>query len=145
METNMKKLLLFFSVIVTNQSHALPLEKCFDIAANHYQIPSKLLKAIARTETKMNPVSVGINNNRTYDIGIMQINSSWLPKLQRVGITQKDLADPCNNIQIGAWILSDNIKRYGFGVKAIGAYNATTPKLQQKYADLVLSNMKEIE
>lgn len=145
MVTNMKRSLLLFSVIATNQIHALGLEKCFDIAATRYQIPSKLLKAIARTETKMNPVSVGINNNRTYDIGIMQINSSWLPKLQRVGITQKDLADPCNNIQIGAWILSDNIKRYGFGVKAIGAYNATTPQLQQKYADLVMRNMRETE
>ena len=145
MVTSMRTLLLIFSIVGANQISALGLDKCFEIAANRYQIPSKLLKAIARTETKMNPVSVGINNNRTYDIGLMQINSSWLPKLQRVGITQKDLADPCNNIQIGAWILSDNIKRYGFGVKAIGAYNATTPRLQQKYADLVLNNMKEIE
>lgn len=141
----MRKFLLFFSVIIVNQSNALDLEKCFDIAANRYQIPNKLLKAIARTETKMNPVSVGLNNNRTYDIGIMQINSSWLPKLQRVGITQKDLVDPCNNIQIGAWILSDNIKRYGFGLKAIGAYNATKPQLQQRYADLVMRNMREVE
>lgn len=140
----MKKLLLLFSVINANQVYAIGLEKCFDIAANHYQIPSNLLKAIARTETGMNPTSVGVNKNRTYDIGLMQINSSWLPKLNRVGITQKDLIDPCNNIQIGAWILAGNIKRYGFGIKAIGAYNATTPKLQQKYADKVMRNMKEI-
>ncbi len=138
-------LLLIIPVIAASQTHALRLDKCFDIAANRYQIPSKLLKAIAQTETKMKPVSIGLNNNRTYDIGIMQINWSWLSKLQRVGITQKDLVDPCNNIQIGAWILSDNIKRYGFGVKAIGAYNATTPQLQQKYADLVMKNMREVE
>jgi soluble lytic murein transglycosylase-like protein len=72
----MRTLLLIFSIVGANQISALGLDKCFEIAANRYQIPSKLLKAIARTETKMNPVSVGINNNRTYDIGLMQINSS---------------------------------------------------------------------
>lgn len=72
----------------------------------------------------------------------MQINSSWLPKLSRVGVKQSDLLDPCTNIQIGAWILSDNIKRYGFGLKAIGAYNAVSNDKQQIYAQKVMKNMK---
>lgn len=106
-----------------NCCNAENFEECFNLASVKYQIPGKLLRAIATTETKMNPYAISINKNHTYDIGLMQINSTWLPKLNRVGITQKDLLEPCNNIQIGAWILSQNIKEYGFNGTAIGAYN----------------------
>lgn len=141
----MRKLLIIIGVFVGNvHANSLTIERCFNIASERYQIPNKLLKAIAITETKMNPYAIGRNDNRTYDIGLMQINSSWLPKLSRVGVKQSDLLDPCTNIQIGAWILSDNIKRYGFGLKAIGAYNAVTNDKQQIYAQKVMNNMKKL-
>jgi len=140
----MKKYLIVLLLGMT-QVYGLGLNRCFEIASNRYQIPPRLLKAIAKTETKMNPIAIGKNKNLTYDIGIMQINSTWLKKLNKAGITQRDLADPCNNIQIGAWILADNIKRYGLNLKAIGAYNAVTPQLQQKYAEKVMRNMEAVE
>ena len=71
----------------------------------------------------------------------MQINSTWLKKLNRVGITQADLLDGCKNIQIGAWILASNIKQYGFNNKAIGAYNSPTAANQECYARRVLSHL----
>lgn len=140
----MKKFLMILGLtgIANVYANSLTIERCFNIAADRYQIPNKLLKAIAITETKMDPYAIGKNANRTYDIGLMQINSSWLPKLSRVGVKQSDLLDPCTNIQIGAWILSDNIKRYGFGLKAIGAYNAVSNDKQQIYAQKVMKNMK---
>ena len=122
-------------------SSAASLDNCFAMASNQYQIPAKLLKAIAKTETGFDPYAININKNKSYDIGIMQINSSWLPKLNKVGITQADLLDGCKNIQIGAWILASNIKQYGFNNKAIGAYNSKTPRYQEIYARKVLSNL----
>lgn len=123
------------------KAQAAGFERCFNLASNKYQIPIKLLKAVAMTESKLDPTAININKNRSYDIGLMQINSSWLPKLNRVGITQADLMDGCKNIQVGAWILASNIKQYGFNSKAIGAYNSPTPINQEKYARKVLGNM----
>ena len=129
--------------IIANLSvvYAGNLNACFEIAATRYQIPVQLLKAIAMTETKMNPYAINVNRNKTYDIGLMQINSSWLSKLNLVGINREDLLDGCKNIQVGAWILASNIKEYGFNKKAIGAYNSMTPSYQEAYARKVLSNL----
>ena len=128
--------------LVAGTVSATNIEHCFNVAAKQYQIPNKLLKAIAKTETGLNPLAVHTNANHSYDLGIMQINSTWLPQLNRVGIDKAELLDGCKNIQIGAWILAQNIKRYGLTRKAIGAYNASTPVLQEKYAQLVLKNIE---
>ncbi len=128
---------LFINLVVADN-----LDECFNVASARYQIPNKLLRAIAKTETKLDPLAININSNHTYDIGIMQINSTWLPKLERVGITELELFDGCKNIQIGAWILAQNIKRYGFNTRAIGAYHSPTPKLQLSYVKLVMRNLK---
>ena len=114
-------------------------EPCFNEAAIHYNVPSNLLKAIATVESKMNPLAVGYNKNGSFDIGIMQINSHWLPKLQRIGVERGELLDGCKNIQIGAWILSDNIKRYGLTAEAIGRYNSPNPYYKSRYVKLVLA------
>lgn len=134
-----KSILIF---LICGMANAANFDRCFNVASIKYQIPGKLLKAIAKTETKMNPYAININSNHTYDIGIMQINSSWLPKLNRVGIFQKDLLEPCENIQIGAWILAQNIKRYGFTGTAIGAYNSSQSASRERYMELVMSNLK---
>lgn len=123
---------LIITLLIFN-SYATPYKECFIMAGIYYQIPPDLLYVIAKTETNLNPHSININKNKTYDIGIMQINSSWLKKLQKAGITPKDLINPCLNIQIGAWILKDNIKRYGLNLKAIGAYNSQNPYYQKIY------------
>ena len=132
---------ILLASLLINQALAVPLESCFNLAERHYHIPKKLLKAIAKTETKFNPYAININKNKSYDMGIMQINSSWLSKLSRIGINKTDLFDGCKNIQIGAWILASNIKRYGFNAKAVGAYNSPTARNQEIYARKVLSNL----
>jgi len=134
-------LIVLLGGLLNNFVCSIELDRCFNVASKQYKIPTKLLKAIAKTETKQNPLAIHVNNDHTYDIGIMQINSSWLLKLKRVGIEKIELLDGCKNIQIGAWILAQNIKQYGFTRKAIGAYNATTPELQEKYVQLVMRNL----
>lgn len=120
-------------------------DMCFNLAADHYKVPSNLLKAIAQTESKGNKTAMNMNKNGTYDVGIMQINSTWIPKLKRAGIERGLLLDPCSNIQIGAWILSDNIKRYGLTEEAIGRYNSSIPEYKRKYVMKVFINYKKLQ
>ena len=101
--------------------------ECFDISSKRYGIDVNLLKAIAFTESSMNPNALSKKNkNGTYDIGLMQINSSWFEKLRLRGIKKSELSDPCINIDVGSWILSENIKQYGKKWNAVGIYNAGT-------------------
>jgi len=120
---------------------------CWDSAARYQGIDPWLLYAVGYTESSHNPAIVSKpNSNGTYDIGLMQINSSWLPELRKHGITQEKLMDGCTSIYVGAWILSKSIRRYGYSWEAIASYNTgsvDTPRRRQlglKYATRVYSN-----
>jgi soluble lytic murein transglycosylase-like protein len=116
---------------------ALPAHACWDDAAQRYQVSSALLYAIAQTESGLNPLAIGRNGNGSRDIGLMQINSTWLPTLASHGINEHDLFEPCTNIHVGAWILAGNVSRLGYTWDAVGAYNATRPALRRAYIEKV--------
>jgi soluble lytic murein transglycosylase-like protein len=99
---------------------------CFRDAGDRYAISPALLRAIAEVESGLDPTAVNVNANGSTDIGLMQINSWWFSALERYGITPRDLRDPCLNIGVGAWILAGNFRQYGYGWRAVGAYNAVT-------------------
>jgi len=115
----------------------VPALACWEEAATRYQVSSTLLYAIARTESGLNPRAVGRNTNGSRDIGLMQINSAWLPTLSRYGITERELFEPCTSIHVGAWILAGNIQRLGYSWEAVGAYNTPNPALARTYIDKV--------
>jgi soluble lytic murein transglycosylase-like protein len=123
---------------------ALPVHACFNEAAERYQVSSTLLHAIARTESGLDPRAVGHNTNGSRDIGLMQINSSWLTTLTRYGIGEQDLYEPCTNIHVGAWILAQNIARYGYTWEAVGAYNAASPHLRARYIEKVRRSLASL-
>lgn len=99
-------------------------QACWDEAARYHGLDPWLLYAVAYVESTHNPNVISKpNRNGTYDIGLMQINSVHLPRLQRYGITQSTLMDACASTYVGAWIMADNIRRYGWSWQAIAAYN----------------------
>ena len=124
---------------------ALPAQACWDEAAARYRVSSELLYAIARTESALDPQAVGRNRNGTRDIGLMQINSAWLPTLAAHGIGERDLFDPCTSIHVGAWILAGNVQRLGYTWDAVGAYNAANPVLRRAYVDKVRRHLRSAD
>ena len=125
------------SIVAITLLASAPARACWDEAAVRYGVSSALLYAIARTESGLNPQAIGRNRNGSRDIGLMQINSAWLPTLATRGIGERELLEPCTNIQVGAWILAGNVQRLGYTWDAVGAYNAETPALRRAYAERV--------
>jgi soluble lytic murein transglycosylase-like protein len=114
---------------------------CWEDAAARYGVNPSVLYAIAKTESGLNPLATNRNKNGSYDIGLMQINSSWLPVLRKYGVLEQQLFDPCTSIHVGAWILAQNMQKLGNSWEAVGAYNARTPELRAKYAQKVERNI----
>jgi soluble lytic murein transglycosylase-like protein len=118
-----------------------PAIACWAETGNKYGINPYLLYAIAKTESGLNPSAVNRNRNGSYDVGLMQINSSWFPTLLKYGITEKQLYDPCVSIEVGAWILAQNMRHHGNSWNAVGAYNSNNPTRSRQYAMKIYNNL----
>ncbi|OXJ21501.1 invasion protein IagB [Burkholderia sp. HI2714] len=117
------KRIAFSLLLFTGIAHA----DCWEHAGSMFGIAPELLYAIAEQESSLNPRAVGRNRDGSEDLGLMQINSRHLPRLRQLGISESQLLkDPCLSVIVGASILSDMMKRYGYSWEAVGAYNAGT-------------------
>lgn len=111
---------------------------CFKLAAESFGVNQNILMAIAQVESGYNENALNINKNKTFDIGIMQINSIHLNVLSKIGLKQDNLLDPCTNIIVGAWLLKEATYRENGDVwRGVGRYHSATPALAQKYIEKV--------
>jgi len=81
-----------------------------------------------------------IENCESFDLGLMQINSFWLPKF---GVNAEDALDPAMNVLLGSMILMDCIKRHGV-FDGIACYHAGSPERRRgkTYAKRVLNKWR---
>jgi soluble lytic murein transglycosylase-like protein len=106
---------------------------CWNEAGQRYGVSPHLLYAIARVESNLDPLAMNLTHRQrtgSHDIGLMQINSSNLPALQRHGIGERELLDACTNIHVGAWLLAQTFGRVGTSWEGVGAYNAACSQLK---------------
>lgn len=117
------------SVLIIN---SVPVE-CINQAAIEYHIPATVIIAVLETENgragEANP-----NANGTADYGPMQINTVWLEKLHAYGVTRPQIQyDPCVNVAVGAWILSQAVANSGNRWIGVGNYHSCTAALNEQY------------
>jgi soluble lytic murein transglycosylase-like protein len=121
-------------------------QPCWEAAGQYHHIDPWLLYAIAYVESRYDPQALGKNTNGSRDIGLMQINSTWIPELQRWGVPLAALTNACASTYIGAWIMAANFRRFGYSWEAIAAYNVgslDTPRRRQlgyQYASKVYTD-----
>ncbi|HGG6757218.1 TPA: lytic transglycosylase domain-containing protein [Salmonella enterica subsp. enterica serovar Muenchen] len=104
---------------------------CFEAAGAKYGISPRLLEAIARGESHLDPRAINVNRDKkgrvkSTDYGLMQINSAHIPELQAMGVIRSadDLYRPCLNVQTGAWVLAKHFQVCGITWNCLGSYNA---------------------
>ncbi|WDN91054.1 hypothetical protein BuS5_04026 (plasmid) [Desulfosarcina sp. BuS5] len=117
---------------------------CFDQAGEKYDIPPALLRAIATVESSLDPQAVNYNKNGSYDFGLMQINTCWQETL---GDYWNNLADPCCNVIVGAWILRQCFDRYGYSWDSVACYNTGKPasRIKGRKKERALLYIKKIQ
>jgi soluble lytic murein transglycosylase-like protein len=105
-------------------------------------LPPRVLPVIQKIEGG----AVGIvhrNENGTQDLGVMQVNTIWVPALAaRSGFSQAEtrtrlIEDPCFNIAAAALILRSYLEETHDSLTvAIGDYHSHTPALNGAYTAL---------
>ena len=103
--------------------HGVPVD-CINQAAVEYMVPAELIISVLMIEGghigDANP-----NQNGTYDYGPMQINSIWLDKIASYGYTQQMIQyNPCANVAVGTWILSQAISDSNDFWQGVGDYHS---------------------
>ena len=138
-------LLVTFSLGVNPSDQAVTeqdLLQPYEVACAETVVPPKVALAIAKHESGLNPFAVNVagasympnsreealeiisqaeETGRSFDVGLMQINNQWYPKL---GVTAESLLDPDLNIEMGVKILAWEFERHGKGWNAVGYYHS---------------------
>ena len=118
------------------------------LAAQTYSVPPAVLVGIHQVEGGKVGQAVGPNDNGTYDLGPMQINTIWIPLLAEKWGVAEDTAyrwvrdDPCTNMGVSAWILRTHMNETGSLSQAIAHYHSRTPQYGHPYKGKVVSAMR---
>ena len=121
------------------------IEGCIYAAASLYHEPPAVLLILLNVEGGTLG-AVSRNTNGTVDIGPMQVNQLWVPKLadhwradpQSTYIALRD--NFCANVEAGAWILRQGLDRaHGDFWGGVGYYHSYDPVYQNSYLRSVLN------
>jgi hypothetical protein len=132
----------------------VPFLACMALVASLDRLPPRVLPSIAAVEGGRIGL-VSRNQDGSDDLGVMQVNTRWLPVIANVMHADTDtvvmhadtdtvrtrlLADPCFNISAAGAILRTYLDQdQGHLMQAIGDYHSQTPREHQRYQVQVLN------
>ncbi|MFP4385680.1 MAG: lytic transglycosylase domain-containing protein [Alphaproteobacteria bacterium] len=120
---------------------------CILLAAQTHDVPPALLIGIYRAEGGEAGLEVA-NTNGSHDLGLMQINTLWIPGLAEKWKVSEEKAhemvrdDVCINVDVAASILRQHLSETRDLARALEYYHSRTPELRKKYKDRVLDIMR---
>jgi hypothetical protein len=124
--------------------------KCMLVVAATAGLPPRILPVVQSIEGGASGIVLQ-DSNGTQDLGVMQINTIWIPALaRRAGLSEIStrhllINDPCFNIAAAALILrADLAQEHGNLLSAVGDYHSRTPALNQRYAARAVLTAREL-
>lgn len=138
----------------------------FDAACIRMGVPKDLALAIARQESGFHPWIINISGkdfrpkskeealrlcqwamqaNKSFDVGIMQVNTYWIKKYR---LPLELVVNPQSNVQIGVWILAQEIKRHGMNWRAVAYYHTPlhkNPQRGRQYVAAIMGHLRKIQ
>ncbi len=123
---------------------AVPFLACMALVAQVYHLPPRVLPSIHAVEGGA-VGSVSRNTDGSDDLGVMQVNTLWLPPLARLSrlaeaeVRRRLVDDACFNIAAAGAIMRTYLNETrGDLMQAVGNYHSHTPALNQSYQSKVL-------
>ena len=122
---------------------AVPFLACMLATAHFYALPPRVLPAIQAVEGGR-PGLVHANRDGSADLGLMQINTLWVPLVAEVihagvAVTRAKLTDDaCFSIAAAGAIMNAHLREtHGDLMQAVGNYHSHTRPLNLSYQALV--------
>lgn len=129
---------------------AVPYLACMVLVASIYHLPPRVLPSIQAVEGGVND-SIHSNVNGSVDLGVMQVNTLWLPALSRYtglapAIVRARLTGaPCFNIAAAGAILRTYLNEaHGNLMTAVGDYHSHTAVLNHGYQMQVMQEARQL-
>ena len=117
---------------------------CINQAAITYHVPATVILSVMKKENGRNG-EANPNKNGTFDYGVMQINSIWLPKIAAYGYTKDGIQyDACKNVAVGAWIIAQSIASGKSLWSGVANYHSRTPVYNNSYKKSVYVNYNKL-
>ena len=123
----------------------IPFLACMIATASFYHLPPRLLPVIQAVEGGR-PGVVQTNTNGSADLGVMQINSVWVPPLAHAtglspdAVRSRLIGEPCFNIAAAGAIMRLYLNEaHGDLMMAVGYYHSHTSDLALPYRTKVLA------
>ncbi len=128
----------------------VPYLACMGLVASLYHLPPRVLPSIQAVEGG-SPGLAHRNTNDTEDLGVMQVNTTWLWSLARY--THSDPAtvyrrlrdEPCYNVAAAGVIMRTYLdETHGDLMQAVGNYHSHTPALNIAYRGMVVRSAQRL-
>lgn len=123
---------------------AVPFLACMALVAQVYALPPRVLPSIQAVEGGA-PGVVHLNMDGSEDLGVMQVNTIWMPRLVRytkldaAAVRHSLLHNACFNIAAAGLIMRTYLDEAGGDLlRGVGYYHSHTPALHEAYKTKVL-------